>query len=177
MSDWAGVFSVVWDNLLGYDIIIFLVACINACCYTTARKLAGGLHNKLHKTIFLPEHVLKNDEMKRAFQEVSEGELVAMRKRVNGIYAIYENLTGIFTLLGILGTVVSLIPMVEDLVNLRQNFFAALTSTFWGLVFGIAFKFLDGFLAPRMEENNSNISLYLERSQKLREEAPCETKA
>ena len=65
---------------------------------------------------------------------------------------------------------VSLLPMVAELTDLQQNFFAALTSTFWGLVFAIIFKLLDGFLSARLEDNDKNVNLLLERRQLLKEE-------
>lgn len=177
MKGLADVASIIWSNFLGFDLIIFILAALNAYCCVVARRMAIRLHKTLHRTIFLPEQVLKNEDIRQSFENISEGELVDMRKKANGVYAIFVNTTGIFPLLGILGTVISLIPLVADMSNLQSNFFAALTSTFWGLVFAIAFKFLDGFFAPRVEENNTNISLYLKRHQNLLEEAPCETEA
>ena len=82
-----------------------------------------------------------------------------MRQQALSAYALFANLTGIFPLMGILGTVISLLPMVMDMTNVQQNFFAALTSTFWGLVFAIIFKFMDGFLAAKIEENDKNVAL------------------
>ena len=58
---------------------------------------------------------------------------------------------------------------VENLADMQQNFFAALTSTFWGLVFAIIFKLLDGFLSSRMEDNDKAVDLLLERRELLRE--------
>ena len=92
-----------------------------------------------------------------------------LRKRSEGLYSIFANVTAIFPLLGILGTVVSLLPMVADMADMQQNFFAALTSTFWGLVFSIIFKLLDGFLTSRIEDNDKNVTLLLERRAALRE--------
>ena len=49
------------------------------------------------------------------------------------------------------------------MANIQENFFAALTSTFWGLVFAIAFKLCDAFLSSRMEDNDKNVTLLLSR--------------
>ena len=92
-----------------------------------------------------------------------------MRKRSESLYSVFVNVTSIFPLLGILGTVVSLLPMVSELADMQTNFFAALTSTFWGLVFAIIFKLLDGFLSSRMEDNDKAVDLLLERRELLRE--------
>ena len=53
---------------------------------------------------------------------------------------------------------------------MQTNFFAALTSTFWGLVFAIVFKFLDGFLSARMEDNDKAVDLLLQRRELLTED-------
>ena len=74
-------------------------------------------------------------------------------------------MTAVFPLLGILGTVISLLPMVSDMTNMQNNFFAALTSTFWGLVFAIGFKLCDAFLSSRMDDNDKNVNLLLSRAQ------------
>ena len=84
---------------------------------------------------------------------------------------MYVNVTAIFPLLGILGTVLSLLPMVADLSNMQMNFFAALTSTLWGLIFAILFKLLDGFLSARMEDNDKSVALLLERRAREPEDA------
>ena len=94
---------------------------------------------------------------------VDEERIVALRKHSEDLYSLFANVTSIFPLLGILGTVVSLLPMVSNLSDMQTNFFAALTSTFWGLVFAILFKFLDGFLASRMEDNSRSVELLLAR--------------
>jgi chemotaxis protein MotA len=47
-----------------------------------------------------------------------------------------------------------------------MNFFSALTSTFWGLVFAIVFKLLDGFLSSRMDDNDKSVTMLLERRQR-----------
>ena len=87
-----------------------------------------------------------------------------MRNRTGSLYSLFVNLTGIFPLLGILGTVISLLGMVGDMTNVQDNFYGALTSTFWGLVFAIIFKFLDGIISAKIEDNEKNVQLYLERN-------------
>ena len=84
--------------------------------------------------------------------------------RTGSLYSLFVNLTGIFPLLGILGTVISLLGMVGDMTNVQDNFYGALTSTFWGLVFAIIFKFLDGIISAKIEDNEKNVQLYLERN-------------
>ena len=164
-------FSVIWKNLLGFDIIIFLAAVLNGFLYYFARGYTDRLYRKLHMVVFIPSHREDPDTVAQAVRDVDEEEIVALRKRSEGLYSIFVNVTSIFPLLGILGTVVSLLPMVADMADMQQNFFAALTSTFWGLVFAILFKLLDGFLASRIEDNDKNVALLLERRDLTREAA------
>jgi len=164
------VFQVIAQNLLGFDLIIFVAAALNGVCYYFARKNANKLYRKLHMIVFIPSRRRDPDSVYRAIRDIDEEQVLAMRKRSESLYSVFVNVTGIFPLLGILGTVVSLLPMVSELADMQTNFFAALTSTFWGLVFAILFKLLDGFLSSRMEDNDKAVNLLLERRELLNEE-------
>ena len=163
------VFQVIAKNLLGFDLIIFVAAALNGACYYFARKNANALSRKLHVTVYVPSRRIDPDSVVRTIRSIDEEKIVAMRKRSESLYAVFVNVTAIFPLLGILGTVVSLLPMVSELADMQTNFFAALTSTFWGLVFAIIFKLLDGFLSARMEDNDKAVNLLLERRELLDE--------
>ena len=163
------VFQVILENLLGFDLIIFVAAALNGACYYLARKNANALSRKLHVTVYVPSRRIDPDSVVKTIRSIDEEKIVAMRKRSESLYAVFVNVTAIFPLLGILGTVVSLLPMVSELSDMQTNFFAALTSTFWGLVFAILFKLLDGFLSSRMEDNDKAVNLLLERRELLDE--------
>ena len=163
------VFQVIAQNLLGFDLIIFVAAALNGVCYYFARKNANRLYRKLHMIVFVPSRRNDPESVSKAIRDIDEEQVVAMRKRSESLYSVFVNVTGIFPLLGILGTVVSLLPMVSELADMQTNFFAALTSTFWGLVFAILFKLLDGFLASRMEDNDKAVDLLLARRELLDE--------
>ena len=160
------VFQVILHNLLGFDCIIFLAALGNLVCYLYTRRCANELYRRLHRLIFVPSHRHDPARLAEEIRSVDEVEVLALRKRAESLYAVFVNLTAIFPLLGILGTVVSLLPMVAELADMQSNFFAALTSTFWGLVFAILFKLLDGFLSARMEDNDKSVAMLLERRQR-----------
>ena len=157
------VFKIIAQNILGFDMIIFIAAVLNFICFYHTRLCANQLYKMLHMMVFVPSHRRDPEELSRAIRNVDEEQVVYMRKRSQSLYSVYINVTSIFPLLGILGTVVSLLPMVADMANMQSNFFAALTSTFWGLVFAIIFKLLDGFLSSRMEDNEKSVQLLLER--------------
>ena len=147
---------IIGRNILAFDWIVFVFAIINLFYYIFSRRLAIKIYELLRPEGFLPE-----DDGVPSFVVPTKKELVKMRERVNNRYTIFINITSIFPLLGILGTVVSLIPMVPEIDTMKQNFLVALTSTLWGLVFSIIYKLLDGSLASRIEDNVKTIDLYL----------------
>ncbi len=160
------IFSTVFMNICGYDIIIFIVAVFTGIiCYRLWRS-ADKLYDKMHLTVFVPDGDTSQKEAVSDICELRETEIVKMRSRTGSLYSVFINLTGIFPLLGILGTVISLLGLVSDTSNITGNFYGALTSTFWGLVFAIIFKFLDGIISAKIEDNEKSVALYLERNSK-----------
>ena len=162
------VFKIIFQNLIGFDLLIIIVAVLNGVCFYFVKKYADKLYKKLHLQIFVPSHAKDRETIPEMFDTAEEEEIIRLRKRSESLYAVFVNVTAIFPLLGILGTVLSLIPLVSQMEAFETNFFAALTSTFWGLIFAIVFKLLDGFLSARMEDNEKSVDLFLERFQ-LRE--------
>ena len=157
------VFSVILRNLWGYDLIIFLAAAVNVWVFLLTRRQSRELYDRLRMVIFIPVQPIDGAHIKTPARTWEIEEFVRLRERTESLYSVFTNLTAIFPLLGILGTVISLLPMVADMANIQENFFAALTSTFWGLVFAIAFKLCDAFLSSRMEDNDKNVTLLLSR--------------
>ena len=70
--------------------------------------------------------------------------------RASMMYSFFANITAVFPLLGILGTVVSLMNL-SGTDDLSSNFSSALLTTFLGLVAAIFFKLMDAGIAPRLE--------------------------
>ena len=165
------VYQVIAHNLRGFDLIIFITAVLNLICFVYTRRTADALYKLLHRLVFVPSHTHDPETLAEAIRSVDEEEALALRKRSESLYAVFVNVTAIFPLLGILGTVVSLLPMVADLSNMQMNFFSALTSTFWGLVFAIVFKLLDGIvLSAKVDDNEKSVALFLDRAPEQREE-------
>lgn len=158
--------SVIFMNLWGYDILIFITAVFTAVVYHYLKRSAETLYKKMHLTVFVPDGGASRREADREISDLREQDVVAMRNHTGRLYSLFVNLTGIFPLLGILGTVVSLLGMVSDSTNVTGNFYGALTSTFWGLVFAIVFKFLDGIVSAKIEDNEKSVELYLTRNYK-----------
>ena len=154
------------NNLLGYDLIIILTAVGTLGYFFFVRMHSNIVYDMIHTQGYRPDDVLDTgDAAPPSKEEIKQTKikLRKMRETSDKYYAMYTNLAGIFPLLGILGTVISLIPMVQDMGNMQQNFFVALTSTLWGLVFAIFFRLLDGVLSPRIERNNRGIDDYLDK--------------
>ena len=163
------VMRIVFTNFTWVDLVIILLAAANAAVFAMANKEAQRLFTTMHQTKYTPSWRRSAAHLADSVRAVDEEQIVAMRDRAESFYSAFINITAIFPLLGILGTVVSLLPMVSELADMQTNFFAALTSTFWGLVFAIIFKLLDGFLSSRMEDNDKAVNLLLERRELLRE--------
>lgn len=160
----SNFFSVIFMNVLGYDMIIFITAVVTVFVYCFLKKSADRLYDKLHLTVFVPDGDISRKEADHDISGLRETDIVDMRKKTSSLYSVFVNLTGIFPLLGILGTVTSLLNLVADTSDITGNFYGALTSTFWGLVFAVIFKFLDGIISAKIEDNEKNVALYLERN-------------
>lgn len=65
-------------------------------------------------------------------------------------YTLFANFSAIFPLLGILGTVCSLMYL-SGTEDVSASFSIALDTTAWGLLFAILFKVLDSFIASELD--------------------------
>ena len=74
-------------------------------------------------------------------------------RRVALLYSLFTTAITIFPLLGMFGTVRALIglDLSGDMSRVQENFFAALTSTAWGIIFAILFKVCNALIAPAVE--------------------------
>lgn len=167
MAEQISFASVLWKNFLTYDFLVFLFAIATAAMLLLTLKRASALFNVMNKIVYLPE----KDSMRivdDALKNVREFDVVYLRRKMMASYSLFSNFIMIFPLLGILGTVLSLLPMVTTLgqTQMQANFFSALTSTLWGLVFAIVFKAIDGYVSGRVEDNENAVQLYLQRTGK-----------
>ena len=156
--------TVVFSNLIGFDGLIFILAIINVIVFIMACRSAKKLYNTLNLSVYVPGQEASELANQREITFLKEPDIIRMRHQTTNRYTLYINITAIFPLMGILGTVMSLLSIAKDMANIQANFFAALTSTFWGLVFAIIYKMLDAKLASLIEENDKNVELYLERN-------------
>jgi len=71
------------------------------------------------------------------------------------VYTLFVTIISLFPLLGMLGTVNGLLGLDlanGDMENIKVNFFAALTSTAWGIIFSVIFKILHAFQVDKCED-------------------------
>ncbi len=165
----TSLLSVLADNFLSFDFIIFLLAGLNIFVLVKTSVYSKQLYKTLNPYCWIPGGDTSLREIQEKFAQQkdksSESDIIQLRRKMNTYYVIYENLTAIFPLLGLLGTVVSLLPLVGDMGEIVTGlFFSALTSTMWGIIFAIVFKALNGYLSSGIEDNEKNIEIYLQRN-------------
>ncbi len=154
---------VIFRNIIGFDGLIFILAGVNIYILIMARKAANELYESMHRRIYAPAVLNDLSSIHEGMSELTDAKISSLREAAVSKYTLYINLTAIFPLMGILGTVISLLGMVGDTSDIEGGFFAALTSTFWGLVFAISFKFLDGFISPKLEDGEHAADLFMQR--------------
>lgn len=98
-------------------------------------------------------------------------------KRILKNYVLFTTFITIFPLLGMLGTVSSLLGLdmsnTEAISNAKDSFFYALTSTFLGIIFAIFFKWLN---ARSLYDIEDILERILKVIKDLRQESIDETK-
>ncbi|HJG47960.1 MAG: MotA/TolQ/ExbB proton channel family protein [Ruoffia tabacinasalis] len=158
-------FQPILDNFFKFDFLIVIIA-IGAAflyyrCLESCKQLFNILIPRGNVALGKKNQKSMNRHYKLYFDSDGEQEILQKRQKSNSLYVLFTNVCAIFPLMGLLGTVISLIPMVGELDT--SLFFMALTSTFWGIIFAIIFKALNGYLQARVEENNELVQTYLLR--------------
>lgn len=140
-----------WFNII--NIIILAAAGVNAYIYIRALNCAKSLYNTLLPQEYAPKKYIPVSEKIGPRQIMMEIQLISQRReKAFKWYIYFSNIITIFPLLGIFGTVTSLINTVDGSENLSGNFFAALTSTALGIVAAVVFKVLDCPVSAKLDE-------------------------
>ncbi len=128
------------------SVLIWLLCAFNVLVFLAVRKNISRLENAVR-----PKSDRRNGVMAQlALTDKESSELSDCSGRAMGTYALFTNITAVFPLLGILGTVTSLMRLAGA-ENLSENFMSALATTFWGLVCAIGFKIADSFITARLD--------------------------
>ncbi len=159
-------------NFISFDFLIFVLAIFNAGIFLRSLRLTRKLRKVLNPKGYLPggwhDYRKISAYYHKYLKPEGEQELLERYRKVLSSYSLFENISAIFPLLGILGTVISLIPMVNNIGEIETNlFFAALTSTFWGIVFAIIYKSGNGLLQAEIEILSDQVNLYVDRNTRL----------
>ena len=90
--------------------------------------------------------------------------------RLNTGYNFFTTMITIFPLLGMFGTVRALIRinLGGEMDSFRQEFFGALTSTAWGIIFAVIFKLINAYFEYRIVSQ-------IEAAEKLQDERLVKT--
>lgn len=123
MSD---VLKKLWKSLFSTDIYIFVFFMFELGVFLFALLIARSNAVSFEK---------KKLNMRDRKKKVSNVLLVVP-------YNLFTNGISIFPLLGMFGTVAGLLGLDligGDMGNIRNNFFMALTSTAWGIIFSVFF--------------------------------------
>ncbi len=160
------VWDIIWNNLKGYDKIfiawialttVFLIITVKNCI--SLRKCLSENAKALRANKF-------ESQCTKPSMKATETQIIEMYTKQEKFYILFINWTSTFPLLGMIGTIWSLLNLsLGDSAELLQsNFFVALTSTLWGAIFGLIFKIADGIINPYIEENNENYHICIERN-------------
>ena len=170
------VIIILFTRMTVIDLMIFVIGILNiAVFYRSAKKESNLLYAHFNRTDSVSP---LQDVQKKNLREVtaketflSASELLKHREQMNKAYSTYTIITTMFPLLGMLGTVMSLIPMVSSIgAEDFHLFFAALTSTFWGIVFAIICKTLDTLISYKIDDNEKHIEYLLNPKRNRHEE-------
>ncbi len=90
------------------------------------------------------------------------------------LYSFYSNFTAVFPLLGILGTVMSLMNI--GTADLSSSFSSALITTLLGLIAAIIFKGIDAVISSRLERALEEADYLIHQHDIERRDKKCEEK-
>lgn len=129
-------FLILLGELVAKGINYFIILCVvlEYCAYRYSKKQKDYINSEISKW-----------EKENELIEFDEnGKILRSYDNLNRIYTLFIAGISIFPLLGMLGTVSSLLALdmsnADAINNARESFFAALSSTFLGIVAAIFFK-------------------------------------
>ncbi|MDW7695384.1 MotA/TolQ/ExbB proton channel family protein [Flammeovirgaceae bacterium SG7u.111] len=145
--------QMIWDAAFGnaINLLIFVLAAVNAIVLTKAYTQI----KQLKKDLFEGDAPLERFVRKRLGQEGDiENQLRSNFSKMEDSYNaatrwfhIFSSIISVFPLLGILGTILGIIPAVSDLGDITDSFSLALVSTLLGVSFAGIFKIFEGILS------------------------------
>lgn len=139
MSTYLAAIKLLWESIRANDFYILVVAMMAMVFLLLTKVYAWVIKGKIK-------------EWKKERNSKFSGFLC---RCLRFFYTMFVTLISIFPLLGMFGTVIGLLGLdlaTGDMENIRANFFIALTSTAWGIIFSVFFKILHALIADDVEE-------------------------
>ena len=127
-------------------VLIVILGIVNGFVYYITWRLIGSLQKLVH-----PKADRRNGI--KADLAITAEESAALSRssdRASFFYTLFLNITAVFPLMGILGTVWSLMKLTGA-DDISANFGMALHTTLWGLIFAIIFKLADSLISPKLD--------------------------
>lgn len=127
-------------------VLIIILGAANFGVFIVTRRVVAGLEKLVH-----PKSDRRNGiSADLAMTSEETAQLGKSSDRASFFYTLFLNLTAVFPLLGILGTVISLMKL-SGTDDIAANFGMALRTTLWGLIFAIVFKLLDSLISAKLD--------------------------
>ena len=119
--------------------------------------------NAVASLVIMTFTIISANQVKKCFDSSSGTLKRSVYYTLDISYTIFITLISIFPLLGMFGTVKALLDldMSEEISALQNNFFSALTSTAWGIIFAVAFKIINSFVQPFIENQITKAKITL----------------
>lgn len=139
MSFYGYIFKTLSASILGYDFPILLLAIASFVFFLITISMAKAIKKR------------RIEWQKNKNVQFSSFLLHGLSR----FYTLFGTTISLFPLFGMLGTVFGLLGLDlanGNMDNIKNNFFVALTSTAWGIIFSVIYKFLDAFVADYVEE-------------------------
>ncbi len=157
MGLYVGAFQSLKKSILGNDFLMLLAAILALVFMVVTLVLAKAIERRA-------EEWEKNKNV--PFSKF-------LLHGTSRFYTLFVTMISIFPLLGMLGTVIGLLGLdlaSGDMDNIRNNFFIALTSTAWGIIFSVIFKFLHAWICDNVEAQIEVAKTLTEESRKAAEQ-------
>ncbi len=130
-----------------YNIIIFVFAIATALVAVMLHQNRQAVDNEIYDWEASSDDLYNVDRVDKIFDSY---------RKINSNYTLFITLISIFPLLGMLGTVIALLGLdmstAEAISNAKNNFFGALTSTAWGIIFAVVFKIINARMFADVED-------------------------